>query len=1174
MPLNFPSNAINGDVYTGTNNILYTYDGTKWNASGQQGSIIPSANLTYDLGSTSSQWRHLYVGTSTIYIGGTPVTVDAGGQLIINGSPITGVPANVGDLSFVDTTIYSTTGVRVSNRGISTTATAQIIVPEINDNVQPIELRNVVGSVGINTGIDENNLQSWEFGRQGTLAVPNRNTITFTAICDPNHAAGDLTLSDAPWTFEVTFKVLADGIVETHIPNWSPWGSNPGYTSGQQFSYLADDHGIPGYTFELTLIDIQNPGPFMYTTNLAVNAPPEYPSTFNSQGAVKITAGQKDWTLSSSGDLVLPSKWPIAFTAQFDEAHYSGFGQLQGDGSVSFNLELQGMGTTFQWAADDPTYETNRGYIGTQEFQFKDVDHGITGYVLTINMSMAGDDEQGWSLNVTLSADPTVANLAKIRSVDELMIRSGSKGWLFDTNGDIYLPSGGDIRDSAGTSVLGGGFANTSTLINGTATVQLLIGGGNNPYTLFPEYEGGQLYIQGGELSATGSGTVAISGGAEGGSILLSTYGASLKQWAFDTLGTLMVPGTIRQGDNYLNLNSPGTGIMLLSDTSTVKIITDYATNGGSGWTFDTDLSLRVPGNIVGFDPPMGYERLVLQPSPAVQDSFLFYVDQTAGTFNRAGIEMPYADEDKAVTLAFPHNNNTVGYIFNQGTDTISGTALNNALNIMMNAGDVKITALSAGPTYTSWTFQQNGGLKFPDGSTSTGASIYVPYATSSSFKITTVDDNMGMGPYQEKTFEVRGNTLYLPGPNLIADGELWQLNSSGYLRFPTGGQIVYGDGLNTLNTGTLKIFAFDEDNHGQGTAVVINTNNEQEWRFKSTGELTFPDGTTSTGASIYVPYATSSSFKISTQLPPIGPPPYGATTFEVTAGRIILPTGNGFIQSGNYTDPWSLDSANKGLYFPNNSRINYYEAGGALSTGSMQVDVRDGGIFQIVLNDSNKTWSFNNNGFLTFPDGTTSTTAWTKAAASVQSTPPASPVTGQLYYDTDDGRTYIYTGAAWIDSNPAGAGGGVTSLTAGTGTFVSTSTGAITLWTGNTANLKETFETKNASTGTTTHDCTTNRLFYLTNLGTNFTPNFTNLSLSSGDATSVSLVVVQTSTARSITGVQIASTTSGVTLTWQGSATAPAGNASRTEVFTFSILCTATNAYTVLGMMTSFGGA
>lgn len=195
------------------------------------------------------------------------------------------------------------------------------------------------------------------------------------------------------------------------------------------------------------------------------------------------------------------------------------------------------------------------------------------------------------------------------------------------------------------------------------------------------------------------------------------------------------------------------------------------------------------------------------------------------------------------------------------------------------------------------------------------------------------------------------------------------------------------------------------------------------------------------------------------------------------------------------------------------------------ITTGSAYINVNDGG--------GQKTWTFNASGGLTFPDGTTMTTA----------------VVG-------------------------GGGGGVTSITAGTGTYVSSTSGAVTIWVGNTSNLEETFESKTTATGVITHDCTTNRLFYHTGMTGNFTPNFTNLGLATGEATSISLVMVQGATARMPTAVQIAGTSTGVTLLWQGSASAPSGSASRTEVVSFSILCTATNAYTVLGMLTSFGGA
>jgi hypothetical protein len=53
------------------------------------GNLLPSLDSTYNLGSSSTQWRSLYVSTNTIYIGGTAVSV-AGGILQVNGAPVSG----------------------------------------------------------------------------------------------------------------------------------------------------------------------------------------------------------------------------------------------------------------------------------------------------------------------------------------------------------------------------------------------------------------------------------------------------------------------------------------------------------------------------------------------------------------------------------------------------------------------------------------------------------------------------------------------------------------------------------------------------------------------------------------------------------------------------------------------------------------------------------------------------------------------------------------------------------------------------------------------------------------------------------------------------------------------------------------------------------------------------
>jgi hypothetical protein len=58
------------------------------------GHILPSLNLTYDLGSTSSQWRSLHVGSGSIYIGGVTLS-SSGDSLVVNSISVGGPDSNL-----------------------------------------------------------------------------------------------------------------------------------------------------------------------------------------------------------------------------------------------------------------------------------------------------------------------------------------------------------------------------------------------------------------------------------------------------------------------------------------------------------------------------------------------------------------------------------------------------------------------------------------------------------------------------------------------------------------------------------------------------------------------------------------------------------------------------------------------------------------------------------------------------------------------------------------------------------------------------------------------------------------------------------------------------------------------------------------------------------------------
>jgi hypothetical protein len=110
-------------------------------------------------------------------------------------------------------------------------------------------------------------------------------------------------------------------------------------------------------------------------------------------------------------------------------------------------------------------------------------------------------------------------------------------------------------------------------------------------------------------------------------------------------------------------------------------------------------------------------------------------------------------------------------------------------------------------------------------------------------------------------------------------------------------------------------------------------------------------------------------------------------------------------------------------------------------------------------------------------------------------------------------------------------------------------------------------YTAKTNASGTVTHDCSAGQIFYHTSISGNFTPNLTNLGISSGYITEVKLYLVQGGTARSITALQIAG--SAKTINWYN-AVNPTYSTNAVDVITFTILLVNTT-YTVFGKVEKY---
>lgn len=85
---------------------------TVTNITSVTGDLIPDTNEAYDLGSASNRFRDLYISGNTLNIGGTEISIDAEGNIVLpSGSKVgtDAIPSNIDDLANVDTDVQPET---------------------------------------------------------------------------------------------------------------------------------------------------------------------------------------------------------------------------------------------------------------------------------------------------------------------------------------------------------------------------------------------------------------------------------------------------------------------------------------------------------------------------------------------------------------------------------------------------------------------------------------------------------------------------------------------------------------------------------------------------------------------------------------------------------------------------------------------------------------------------------------------------------------------------------------------------------------------------------------------------------------------------------------------------------------------------------------------------------
>ncbi len=592
-----------------------------WNAVNQD--IIPDSDLAYDLGSTSSQWRSLYVGTSTIYLGGTALSVGPGGELLVDGTSVTAGSATTSTLvNGTYTVALSTSGNLVFSDGLSNISTLD---PNTSGGIYGLNLtgkdRAYINIVGVNTfQWDFRDFGRSDYGtnKKPALMLPGGSTIEEDLTNESLNygVAGPLKIESVDRLILTTNR-LGEGLTSEENHNWD--FSNTGtltFPSLLKIKSVAPEAPVTGTEIiqESGIISMVagGDGHFLlsgWAQNYGGPGNVAYTDYNYDSGSVRIVTGNNvgtlhTWKFDDSGVLTLPNNTSTIKTEIFS----------------NFGTDFPSIVLT-----PDPTFDQGQGlriYAG-----FSEAGHlHLTASTSTTDLFLGNDDQfvkvaadgmielngntvrmwgEGEFSNSYLNlpnnndSDSTPVVLANYGAAG-VLIQTGNTSppynWEFSSTGTLTLPNATTISDFGGATLLKAvdGISSVSSGSAATSGGGIIIQAGNagaddgiDPMT---GAQGGVLIISGGQGTGdfTG-GSVAIFGGPDAnGDFADVTIGNGGAQFTFYGNGTLeFSDGTTSTGS---------TVYVPYDTTSSYDITTVYDQSGGMGGPF-LPLTFKVQGD-------------------------------------------------------------------------------------------------------------------------------------------------------------------------------------------------------------------------------------------------------------------------------------------------------------------------------------------------------------------------------------------------------------------------------------------------------------------------------------------------------------------------------------------------------------------------------------------------
>ena len=474
------------------------------------GDITPKTNFGASLGTPTKQFKSLYVSTNTVFLGGVPLSLEAGtNELTINNVPISqtinyadipnapkdlsDLTDNSGSLGGGSTLVNGAYTVSLGSNG-NLNAPGIVSATGLRTSETKIALGSNAGqtSQGINSvavggyaGQTSQGAESVAIGYGAGAATQGFSSVAVGNLAGSNTQGGlAVAVGNSAGQLNQGYEAVAVGF-NTGLQDQGTWavaiGSYAGaFSQGEdaiaigRFAGQTDQpdntiilnasgsavNGVAAQTNSFYVAPIRNiggtSGVLQYN---AATKEVSYSSDITSEGNINIEINLSDstlrrWQFGEDGALTLPAGGTILNSSGQPYVYgvssintsvtTSIFTDASGDyqyGTLSYDYAVNGVSNSF-------SIEYSRPLVGGN------VDINVGNTIVNGDLTLSGDIRSEGNINIDINlSDSTL------------------RRWQFGEDGHLTLPAGGDIKDSTGTSVLGGGSG--SSLVNGAYTVSL-----------------------------------------------------------------------------------------------------------------------------------------------------------------------------------------------------------------------------------------------------------------------------------------------------------------------------------------------------------------------------------------------------------------------------------------------------------------------------------------------------------------------------------------------------------------------------------------------------------------------------------------------------------------------------------------------------------------------------